>query len=76
MSEGNSELRVNLPNRLASQLDDLARETGRSRAYHVEMAIVEYLEERAAYEQAVATLAKGEPRLTLDEARHALGLED
>ena len=69
-------LAVRLPADLAAELDQLARETGRSKSYYARQAIIEFLEDRADYLRAMATLEKSEPRLTLEEAKRALGLDD
>jgi RHH-type transcriptional regulator, rel operon repressor / antitoxin RelB len=71
-----STLALRLPQDVAAELAQLAEETGRSKSYYVRRAIIEFLEDRADYLRAVATLEKQEPRLTLAEAKKALGLED
>ena len=76
MALSESTLAVRLPQELAAELEQLARETGRSKSYYARQAIIEFLEDRADYLRAVATLEKQEPRLTLAEAKKALGLED
>ena len=76
MARQEATLAVRLPADLAAELDELARETGRSKSYYARKAIVEFLEDRADYLRAMATLEKGEPRLTLEEAKRALGLDD
>ena len=76
MATSEATLAVRLPKELADELDELARETGRSKSYYARRAIIEFLEDRADYLRAVATLEKHEPRLALAEAKRALGLED
>jgi RHH-type transcriptional regulator, rel operon repressor / antitoxin RelB len=76
MAHQEATLAVRLPADLAAELEELARETGRTKSYYARKAIVEFLEDRADYVRAVATLEKGEPRLTLEEAKRALGLDD
>jgi RHH-type transcriptional regulator, rel operon repressor / antitoxin RelB len=76
MANISSTLAIRLPDDLAAELEQLARETGRSKSYYARQAIIEFLEDRADYLRAVATLEKGEPRLSLDEAKRALGLDD
>jgi len=76
MATSEATLAVRLPKELADELDDLARETGRSKSYYARQAIIEFLEDRADYLRAVATLEKREPRLSLAEAKRALGLDD
>jgi RHH-type transcriptional regulator, rel operon repressor / antitoxin RelB len=76
MAVSESMLAVRLPQELAAELEQLAQETGRSKSYYARQAIIEFLEDRSDYLRAVATLEKQEPRLTLAEAKKALGLED
>ena len=76
MATSEATLAVRLPKEVADELDELARETGRSKSYYARQAIVEFLEDRADYLHAVAVLEKREPRLTLEEAKRELGLED
>ncbi len=60
---------------MESQLDNLARETGRSKSYYVKKAIENFLEDREDYLLALAVLERNEPTKTLDEVRKSLGLE-
>jgi RHH-type rel operon transcriptional repressor/antitoxin RelB len=76
MATSEATLAVRLPKELAAELDELARETGRSKSYYARQAIIEFLEDRADYLRAVATLEKHEPRLSLAETKRALGLDD
>ena len=76
MATSEATLAVRLPKELADELDELARETGRSKSYYARQAIIEFLEDRADYLHAGAVLEKREPRLTLEEAKRELGLED
>jgi RHH-type transcriptional regulator, rel operon repressor / antitoxin RelB len=76
MAVSESTLAVRLPQELAAELERLARETGRSKSYYARQAIIEFLEDRSDYLRAIATLEKQEPRLTLAEAKRALGLDD
>ena len=76
MAKQASTLALRLPEDVAAELDRLAEETGRSKSYYARQAIIEFLADRADYLRAVATLEKQEPRLTLAEAKKALGLED
>ena len=76
MSEVAVEFR--LPQDLADELDELARETGRSKSYYARQAIVEFLEDRADYLHAMAVLEreKGQPNLSLEQVKRELGLDD
>jgi RHH-type transcriptional regulator, rel operon repressor / antitoxin RelB len=78
MAVSESTLAVRLPQELAAELEQLARETGRSKSYYARQAIIEFLEDRADYLRAVAVLerGRGQPNLTLEEARRELGLDD
>lgn len=68
-------LAVRLDSSMESQLDNLARETGRSKSYYVKKAIENFLEDREDYLLALAVLERNEPTKTLDEVRKSLGLE-
>jgi RHH-type rel operon transcriptional repressor/antitoxin RelB len=76
MAASVARLEVQLPKELADELDELARKTGRSKSSYARQAIIEFMEDRADYLRAVATLEKREPRLSLAEAKWALGLDD
>jgi RHH-type rel operon transcriptional repressor/antitoxin RelB len=78
MSLSESTLAVRLPQELAAELEQLARETGRSKSYYARQAIIEFLEDRADYLRAVAVLERerGQPSLTLEEVKRELGLDD
>ena len=70
-------LTIRLPHGLAEELEQLARETGRSESYVSRRALIEFLEVRVDYRRAVAVLEPGkdQPNPTLDEARPELGLD-
>jgi RHH-type rel operon transcriptional repressor/antitoxin RelB len=78
MARKDSTLALRLPEDLATELDRLAEETGRSKSYYARRAIIEFLEDRADYLRAVAVLERerGQPNLTLDEVKRELGLDD
>jgi RHH-type transcriptional regulator, rel operon repressor / antitoxin RelB len=78
MALSEATLAVRLPRELAAELEQLARETGRSKSYYARQAIIEFLEDRADYLRAVATLERerGQPNLTLEEVKRELGLDD
>lgn len=78
MATSETTLLVRLPKELADELDQLARETGRSKSDCARQAIIEFLEDRADYRHATAVLErdKGEPNLTLEQAKRELGLDD
>ena len=68
-------LAVRLDSVMESQLDNLARETGRSKSYYVKKAIQNFLEDREDYLLALAVLERNEPTKTLEEVRKDLGLD-
>ncbi len=68
-------LAVRLDSSMESQLENLARETGRSKSYYVKQAIENFLEDREDYLLALAVLERNEPTKTIDEVRKSLGLE-
>jgi RHH-type rel operon transcriptional repressor/antitoxin RelB len=78
MGKQGSTLALRLPEDVAAELDQLAEETGRSKSYYARRAIIEFLEDRADYLRAVATLERerGQPNLTLEEVKRELGLDD
>ena len=77
MTKQGSTLALRLPDDVAAELDRLAEETGRSKSYYARQAITEFLEDRADYLRAVATLERdrGRPNLTLEEVKRELGLD-
>jgi RHH-type rel operon transcriptional repressor/antitoxin RelB len=78
MAISETTLAVRLPQELAAELEQLARETGRSKSYYARQAIIEFLEDRADYLRAVAILERerGQRNLTLEEVKRELGLDD
>ena len=66
---------VRIPDNLVTELDLVARETERSRSFHVQKAIETYLEDYADLQIAVDRLHDGsDPIISLDEMRQKLGL--
>jgi len=78
MAHQEATLAVRLPTDLAAELDQLAKETGRSKSYYARQAIIEFLQDRADYLRAIAVLEreKDQPSLTLEQVRRELGLDD
>jgi RHH-type rel operon transcriptional repressor/antitoxin RelB len=78
MAHQEATLAVRLPADLAAELEELARETGRTKSYYARKAIIEFLEDRADYLRAIAVLEReqGQPNLTLEQVKQELGLED
>jgi len=67
-------LTIRLETKLERQLEKLAQETGRSKAYFVREAIKNYLEDRSDYLLALKRLEEAGPRVSLEEIEHELGL--
>lgn len=66
---------IRLPEDIARLLDEIARETERSRSFHVQKAIVTYLEEFADTQVALDRLRdKDDKVITAQEMRKVLGL--
>jgi RHH-type transcriptional regulator, rel operon repressor / antitoxin RelB len=78
MAVSEATLEVQLPKELADELEELARETGRSVSDYARQAIIEFLEDRADYRHAIAVLERerGQPNLTLEQVKQELGLDD
>jgi len=68
-------LEISLEPDLEERLDQLAKETGRSKSYFAEMAIRQYLEDREDYELGIAALERNESRISLEELKRELDLE-
>ena len=78
MAVSGSTLAVRLPQELAAELEQLARETGRSKSYYARQAIIEFLEDRADYLRAVAVLERerGSRTSPSKRSKRELGLDD
>jgi RHH-type rel operon transcriptional repressor/antitoxin RelB len=66
---------VRLDKETEEKLEELARQTGRSKSYYVREALTEYLAEREDYLFALARLEKQGPRVSLEALERELGLE-
>jgi RHH-type rel operon transcriptional repressor/antitoxin RelB len=71
---------IRLEPEIEARLNDLASRTGRTKAYYLREALLEYLDDREDYEIAVAAserLKRGEERTySSAEVRKMLGLDD
>ena len=67
---------IRLDQDIESRLDALARETGRTKTQYVREAIIRFLEDEEDYRLALARLEKPGNRMSLDEVKTRLGLED
>ncbi len=66
---------IELESTLEARLEQLAKETGRSKSYYAELAIKEFLEDREDYLAGVAALQRNEPRVPLEQLERELGLD-
>jgi RHH-type rel operon transcriptional repressor/antitoxin RelB len=73
-------LAIRLPENIETRLDNLARNTGRSKSFYVREALVEHmddLEDVYLAEQVLERVRRGEERTyTVDEVEARLGLAD
>ena len=78
MASHSSTLAFRVPTELAEELETIARETGRSKSYYVREALIQYLEDRADYLDAVRILekSKGQKRIPFEQIKRELGLDD
>lgn len=67
-------LTVRREDELEQQLDKLAEETGRSKAYFFREAIRKYLEDRSDYLLALKRLEEAGPCISLEDVERELGL--
>jgi predicted DNA-binding protein len=68
-------LQIELHPELEAQLARLSQETGRSQSSYVSEAVERFLEDEEDYRAGMAAVAKGGPRVTLEELERELGLE-
>ncbi len=74
--EGETMLALRLPADLEKRLDELARNTGRSKSYYARLAIEEFLQDQEDYLLAINRLEKNLPGIPIDEVERRLGLVD
>ena len=68
-------LSVRLPEKLVRELEDIAAETERSRAFHIQKAIEAYLDEYADLQIALDRLHdQTDPTISSKDMRKSLGL--
>jgi RHH-type rel operon transcriptional repressor/antitoxin RelB len=60
---------------LEERLEQLAKETGRSKSYYVRLAIQQFLEDQEDYLLGLARLEKGGKRFTLKDVEKHLDLD-
>lgn len=69
-------LGVRLDKGIEERLDILCQKTGRTKSYYAKKAIKQFIEDREDYLLAVARLEENNPRVSFDEVRKDLGLDD
>ena len=69
-------LALRLPADLEKRLDELARNTGRSKSYYARLAIEEFFQDQEDYLLAIKRLEKNLPGIPIDEVERRLGLVD
>jgi RHH-type rel operon transcriptional repressor/antitoxin RelB len=74
--EGEIMLALRLSPDLEKRLDELARNTGRSKSYYARLAIEEFLQDQEDYLLAINRLEKNLPGIPIDEVERRLGLVD
>ena len=67
---------IEVPDELASQYDELARSVGQERNALIQEALIEHLEDLEDIAIARERLASPGKRLSLEEVKRNLGLED
>ncbi len=66
---------VRLPDNLAHQLNDIAKETERSKAFHIQKALETYMEDHADLQVALDRLHdQTDPTVSSKEMRKSLGI--
>ena len=71
----NTALSVRLPEKLATALDKVSKETERPKSFHIQKALEMYFEERADLQIALDRLNDPtDPIITFDEMRDQIGL--
>ncbi len=67
---------VRLPEQLDLKLNNLAKETGRSKSYYMKKALTQFIEDREDYLLAVAAMEENSPSIPYEKIRKELGLDD
>jgi len=66
---------VRLPDNLANELDNISRETERSKSFHIQKAVEIYIAERADFQIAFDRLKDHtDPVISIDDMRANLGI--
>lgn len=67
---------VRLSKELDERLERFAHETHRSKSYYIRVALEKYLEDREDYMIAIARLEENNPRISYEEVRKELDLDN
>jgi RHH-type transcriptional regulator, rel operon repressor / antitoxin RelB len=65
---------VRLEDDLDERLENLARQTGRTKSYYAKLALQEFLDEQEDYMLGIAALERREPTIPLEDLEKELGL--
>lgn len=69
-------LGLRLAKETEERLENLCKETGRTKSYYVKKAIQEYLEDQEDYLLALARLEEDDELVSYEQVRRRLGLDD
>jgi len=69
-------LAVRLPVNLENKLNNLSKRTDRPKSYYVCRALEEFFAAHEDYLLAVSRLEKNNPRISIEEMEHRLGLDN
>jgi RHH-type rel operon transcriptional repressor/antitoxin RelB len=68
---------LRLPDKLARELDNVSRETERSKSFHIQKAVEQYLADRADLQIALDRLNDTiDPVISMEDMRKQLGLQN
>lgn len=70
------QVNVRLPDVINEKLDNISKETGRSKSYYIKKCIEEFIEDREDYLLALARLEENNETIPFEEVRKNLGLDD
>lgn len=69
-------LGLRLDKETEERLENLCKETGRTKSYYAKKAIQEYLDDQEDYLLALARLEEDDELVPYEQVRHRLGLDD
>lgn len=69
-------LSVRIDEKIGERLENLAKQTKRSKSHYVERALEIFLEEQEDYLLALSRMEEAGPNISLEEAKKQLGFDD